>query len=293
MFRLGAFTDEISKDLEYACSVCEQFGVEGAELRGIWDVGVHQLNESQLRDVKRILSDHNMVVCSIGSPFGKCELDNPQEVAQHMDILRRCGDIGRELGCNLVRGFAFWGHELIGERPWKKMLKAFEPVPAILEDKEILLGLENEAACCVGTAAHTRAFLDMLHCDRIKAVWDPANHIQDPNGDDMPPFPDGYEAIKKDIVHVHVKDAIVTPEGLRPNVFLGMGAAQWERQLRALIDDGYEGFVSLETHVLPDRFPPEFENRYREYLVGNGREGREASSRVFLAWLRDTMTQIA
>ena len=44
------------------------------------------------------------------------------------------------------------------------------------------------------------------------------------------------------------------PDGGMPNVFLGEGICGWTRQLQALKDDGYEGFISLETHVNPERF---------------------------------------
>ena len=288
MFKLGAFTDEISLDLERACQVCNEFGVTGAELRKVWDAHPQTLTDAQVHDIKRIVSDHGMVVCSLGSPFGKCELDDAGEVAQHMDWLKRFCDIAHELDCPFVRGFAFWGHGLVGERPWDKMHKAFEPALGILEDKAMLLGLENEAACLVGTAAHTRYFLDMMGSPRVKAIWDLANHVQDPDGDTTPTYPDGYDLIKSDIVHVHVKDAIRSPEG-RPNVFLGMGVCGWQEQLQGLKNDGYDGFISLETHVNPDRFPPELSQKYGQYLTGEGREG---ASKVCLAWIRDAVAAL-
>ncbi len=289
MFKLGAFTDEISQDLARACAVGRELGMDGAEIRGVWDTPCQNLTDEQVREIRRIVADHGMVVCSIGSPFGKCELDNAEEVAKHMDILRRVSDIARELDCGLVRGFAFWGHGA-REKPWDRMLAAYEPVPAILEEKGVILGLENEAACYVGTAAHSRHFLDLLQCPRVKAVWDPANHVQDPDGREVASYPTGYESIREDIVHVHVKDAAGAPDGSVPNVFLGMGECHWNEQLHALKRDGYEGFISLETHVNPERFPEELKERYGKYLTGEGREG---ASKVCLAWLRDAMAALA
>ncbi|MDQ1256630.1 MAG: hypothetical protein QG656_1228, partial [Candidatus Hydrogenedentes bacterium] len=143
MFKLAAFTDEISHDLAHACRVLSELGGRGAEIRGVWETGVHKLTDAQVADVKRIVADHGLVVCSIGSPFGKCELDEPAQVAEHMDILRRCADVGLELGCPMVRGFAFWGHGS-RQKPWDRMLDAYEPVPGILEEKGVTLGLENE-----------------------------------------------------------------------------------------------------------------------------------------------------
>lgn len=289
MFRLAAFTDEISQDLAHACRIMNELGAVGAEIRGVWNVPVQKLSDSQVRDIARIVSGHGCVVCSVASPFGKCELEDPAQVAEHMDILRRCADIGLALDCNLVRGFAFWGHGAT-QKPWDAMRKAYEPVPGILEEKRVVLGLENEAACYVGTAGHTRMFLDMLGCARIKAIWDPANHVQDPEGDTQAPFPNAYELIAKDIVHVHVKDAIVAGDGSRPNVFLGEGICHWQEQFAAFHRDGYAGFVSLETHVDAERFPETLRAQYGAHLAGEGREG---ASKVCLAWMRDALGRLA
>ena len=289
MFKLGSFTDEISQDLERACAVCAEFGLEGVEIRGVWDTPCQELTDAQVRDIKRITADHGLVVCSIASSFGKCELDRPDEIARHMDYLRRCSDIGLELGCTLVRGFAFWGHGA-REKPWDAMLSAYAPVPGILDEKGTFLGLENEASCYVGTAGHTRRFLDSLQCNRVKAVWDPANHVHDPDGMDVPTYPDGYDTIKADIVHVHVKDAAPGPDGKVRGRFMGMGRCLWKEQFQALKDDGYAGFCSLETHVNPEDFPEELRDRYAQYLTGEGREG---ASKVCLAWIRDALEALS
>lgn len=288
MFQLAAFTDEISQDLARACAVCTEFGLTGAEIRGVWNTNIAELTDGQVRVMSRILADHGLAVCSIASPFGKCELEDRGAVARQMDLLRRCADIGLALGCPLVRGFVFWGHGRT-EKPWDAILRAYAPVPDILERKGIVLGVENEAACYVGAAGHLRTFLDRLNCPRVQAVWDPANHVQDPEGLNVPCYPDGYELLKNNVIHVHVKDAAPAAAGGVPNVFLGQGIVGWEAQLQALKDDGYDGFVSLETHINPEDLPEGLKPRYGHYLTGDGREG---ASKACLAWLRDTLAAL-
>ena len=289
MFKLAAFTDEISQDLARACQVLAEFGGKGIEIRAVWDTRPEDLSDSQVAEIKKIVADHGLSVCSIGSPFGKCELDDSKAVAHHMDILKRCADIARELDCPLVRGFAFWDPDQADQKPWKAMVKAYQPVPAILKDKDILLGLENEASCYVGTASHIRTFMDLLKCDRVKAVWDPANHIHDPQSIAIPAFPDGYQLVRDDMVHVHVKDAGPDEAGVVQNRFMGTGLVHWENQLQALKNDGYDGYISLETHVRAEEFPPELEDTYGHYLAAGGKEG---ASKVCLAWLSDAMAAL-
>lgn len=280
MFQLGAFTDEISQDLAHACLVCCEYGVTGAEIRGVWNTPVQDLSNAQVAEIKRIVDDHGMRVCSVASPFGKCELTDSKEVRRHMDILRRCADIARELDCRIVRGFVFWRRG--PETPWDKMLRAYKPVPGILDEMEIILGIENEHACYVGTAGHARRFLDQLGCDRAKVVWDPANHVHDPEAVNTPPFPEGYALIADDIVHVHVKDAAPGPNGAVRCVFLGTGQVDWRAQLEELRRCDYAGYVSLETHIDKDKIPKTAIKQYKRHLKG---EGREPVSRVSLAWI--------
>ncbi len=299
MIKLAAFTDEISQDLAHACAVLKQFGAQGAEIRGVWDKPVHKLTDAEVREVRRILDDHGLAACSIGSPFGKCELDDPKAIAEHMDYLRRCSDVARELGCTIIRGFVFWGPlrdkpfvwlEPVHPRPWDRILSAFEPVPAILEEKGTVLGIENEHSCWVGTAGHAREFIERLGCDRVRAIWDPANHIHDvEGGEHVPAFPEGYNTVKDVTVHVHVKNAAPTGDGGVRDVFLTTGLVLWDDQLRQLQADGYDGFVSLETHVTSEDFPYDLRDTYGKYLEG---EPREAASRASLAWLRDALSAL-
>ncbi len=283
MLKLAAFTDEISQDLAHACAVCTDFGVTGVEIRGVWDKNVTELSDEEAGEVRGIVEDHGLKICSIASPFGKCELEDGEAWSSHLELLRRCADIGFEWDCPLVRGFVFWGHGRV-EKPWDAIFRAYEEVPPILEGNEIVLGVENEAACYVGTAAHLRYFLDSMECEYMKAIWDPANHVQDPEGTKVPVIPDAYDLVKKDMAHVHMKDAAPAADGSVPNVFLGEGICQWPEQLQGLHDDGYDGYVSLETHVDPKDFPAAMQKRYKRYLTGEGREG---ASKVCLAWARD------
>ena len=299
MVKLAAFTDEISQDLAYACGVMNLFGAGGAEVRGVWDKGIHKISDAEVREVRHILDDHGLKACSVGSPFGKCELDDAEAIANHMDILRRCSDVAHELGCTLIRGFAFWGplrdvpfawRQPVYPRPWDRILKAFEPVPGILEEKGTVLGIENEHSCWVGTAAHARELVDSLGCDRVRVIWDPANHVHDVEGGErVPAFPDGYDTVKDVTVHVHVKDAGPTGDGGARDVFLTTGLVRWEDQLHQLAADGYDGYVSLETHVTAEDFPESLRDTYGQYLEG---EPREAASRASLAWLRDVLDRL-
>ena len=78
----------------------------------------------------------------------------------------------------------------------------------------------------------------------LQVVWDPANCYV--SGEI--PFPDGYRKLPiSRIVHVHAKDCHV--DGLKPIWGpIGEGGIDWKGQIAALVQDGYKGWISLETH---------------------------------------------
>jgi len=201
--------------------------------------------------MKSILHQANLQVCCIGSPFFKCELDSDTEYRQHLDILRRCIDLGKAFHCSLIRGFTFWRRQnaaqLWNKPLWKTILKKFDEPIRILEHNNATLAIENESSTYIGTGNSLARFLNELNCPRVRAVWDPVNSFHDPDESEVP-FPDGYQALRPFIIHVHVKDCRRNHQGQFEHTAVGEGQIGWPNHFRQLLADNYTGYVSLETH---------------------------------------------
>src|SRR5206468_1230497 len=63
------------------------------------------------------------------------------------------------------------------------------------------------------------------------------------------PFPDGYTAVRHMVRNVHFKDARRRSDG--GTEFVLDGEVDWPGQIAALRQDGYEGFIAVETHQRP------------------------------------------
>ncbi len=87
--------------------------------------------------------------------------------------------------------------------------------------------------------------VDAIGSPAVRALWDPGNDLYAP----LPerPYPEGYEAIRGWIAHVHLKDARLL-NGQAEGCCFGEGEMDWEGQLRALKRDGYQGWLVMETH---------------------------------------------
>jgi sugar phosphate isomerase/epimerase len=249
VLKLSVISDEISQDFARVLEVCREYDVPMVEPRSVWEKPPQALTDDDVRRMKRMLDEAGMRVACIASPFLKCELGNDEQYREHIGILRRCIEIGCFLGTNLIRGFTFWKTGPAAN-VWQQLLDAYEEPIAIAEAEDVYIGIENEASTHIATAAEAEAFYRDLDSARVRAIWDPANEVYADDGE--LPFPTAFERMKPNLIHVHLKDAVRDETGEPHCVPIGEGGyIDYPGQLQALIDMGYEGACSLETHWRP------------------------------------------
>lgn len=256
MFKKAVFTDEISQDFQKAVDVAQEYGLDGLEIRSVWDTPPQKISADQVAQMKKILAKTKTEVCSIASPFYKCAIDSPKDRQEHIEILKSCIRLAKAFKCSIVRGFTFWRKGGV-EEYWQQILDGFEEPVKILKAEGITLGIENENSTMIDTGKALRRFLDELGSPNVKAIWDACNSFADDLVKEVP-YPDGYEAIKSHIVHVHLKDAARDKKtNATLNMPVGEGEIDFKGHMKALIKDGYAGYVSLETHWRPKQLSRE------------------------------------
>jgi sugar phosphate isomerase/epimerase len=258
--KLSVITDEISQDLEHAVRVMQEYGVTGAELRGLWNVNIADIDDSTARRTKRILDANGIQVCSIASPFYKCDLfedgaevkgpmhlATPRDLSEQMDMLHRCVDLSHFFGTPIIRVFSFWRRGDLTPEIEKRLIDSFAEPVKLAEQEGVILALENEHSCYLGTGAQAARVTRAIGSPHLRICWDPGNALC--AGET--PYPDGYEAVRGMIAHVHVKDGVLEDGEVR-FVVIGDGVIDYAGQFDALRRDGYTGWISLETHTRID-----------------------------------------
>jgi sugar phosphate isomerase/epimerase len=257
--RIAAITDEFSPaEPHQALHAMRAIGMKGAELRVLWGKNIMDLSADELRRAKELCDEHGMEVMSIASPLLKCVLPGNHEVDTRFQqdvfaskhtyedqphLADHAFEIAKLMGARIIRVFSYW-RTMQPERTYDSIAKALTELGDKAAKEDLIIGLENEHACNIGLAVETAKMLQMVQHPNVKLVWDPANALV--GGEE--PYPYGYNLLPKNrVVHVHAKDCHM--EGHRP-VWgpLGTRAVDWKGQIRALLNDGYTGWVSLETH---------------------------------------------
>jgi sugar phosphate isomerase/epimerase len=270
MLKIGIFPDEISQDFERALFVtAKEFDLKYIELRTLWNKNLIDLSETDLKRAKRMIEKQGLSVSCIASPFLKCRLkkSNVKEnifygkksyyidlkksqssIDEHLDILKHSIELANMFSTRLVRCFSFWKEEEFNEEILKTIVDQFEKPLEIAKREGIILALENEPTCYIGTGAQARSLLNIIQSPNLKLTWDPGNAFT--SGEI--PYPDGYEKIKDEIVHVHIKDYTRNRKTGKMEVKpVGAGEIDLTGQFQDLLKNDFNGVISLETAYVP------------------------------------------
>ncbi len=257
-WELGIITDEIAEDFEVAVRFIARHGLRGCELRRLWNKNVMNLSPAELDRARALVEQHHLKVWQIGSPIFKYNLPQlparPQERrdtfranftdADTERLLEESFRLARFFGTRRVRIFSYWRVEHPAEA-YPHVRDRLAWAAELAGKNGILLTLENEHECNVGTGKELGRLLRDINSPHLRATWDPANAAM--LGET--PYPDGYEAVRGWVEHVHVKDVRKNRRtGKLAWAPVGGGVIDWKGQWEALRRDGYCSTVSLETH---------------------------------------------
>jgi sugar phosphate isomerase/epimerase len=258
VIQVGAITDEFSPALDQALDAIAALGMTSLELRVVDGRNIVDLTDAEMDDARRRIAARGMHVLAIASPVLKCILPDappvdhrfqqdsfnaPYGLADQPRLIERAFAAAERLGARIVRVFSYW-RTTDPAQCFERIVEALGPLADEAERRGLVVGLENEHACNIGTGAETARVLRATDHDALGVVWDPANALV--AGET--PFPDGYGRLPPArIVHVHAKDCRVNDHTPTWGP-IGEMDVGWSAQIAALVRDGYRGAVHLETH---------------------------------------------
>ncbi len=239
--KISGFSDEISKEIVTQFEVLNKLNIRYFEPRGIDGKNISTLNDEEVLELKAKMEQYGIKVSSIGSPIGKIKLTDSFE--EHFEVFKRVVKTAKMLDTKYIRMFSFY-HE--GGDEWTaeeraEVIARLKKMIAYAEEQDVILLHENEKAIYGDTADRCIDLMKELYGPHFKAVFDPANFVQ--CGQDTKY---AYENLKNYIEYMHIKDALFEDGKVVP---AGCGDGNVEYVLNALMENGYDGFLSLEPHL--------------------------------------------
>ena len=247
------FTDEVSPDFEEAVQLSVEAGATAMEIRGRLPGGsITTISDVDVEMMQAILAKFGARVGALGSPFGKCAMNNPEELAQHQQYFDRMIELAEAFGTAIIRGFALWKPKETGpetERPHlgpylDRIIDFLKPAVRKAEAAGVVLCLENEPSTMIGTCREARQVMDAVGGSPALAVaWDVNNGEY--CGEAV--LAEGYPLIRGRVRHVHVK-----PNKEKHMDTVAGSDVTYGEVFRALLADGYNGAASIEHWGSPE-----------------------------------------
>jgi sugar phosphate isomerase/epimerase len=232
---------------------------------------VLDFSDEQVRRIRERLAAEGIRLSAIGSPLGKVPVDVPLD--DELRRLDRALQLAHTFDTRLIRIFSFYPPAAAPDLPPSayrdEVLERLGRMTEGAEAADVALAHENDTDLYGDTIERCLDVLQTVDSPSLVAAFDPANFIV--SGE--VPYPDGYDALRPWLRHVHVKDAL--PD--RTVVAVGEGEGRWRRFLERLRSDGYGGFFTLEPHLVQA-------GRYRGF---SGPDRFRHAARVLIAMLDD------
>ena len=261
MFKLGVMTEEAGADIQTSVKTAVDLGLEYLEVSSFGPRKVFELSDSEVNELKAVL-DHKGIAVSCVSPtiFFNLPLhaapDEPSHwgsYVQHMEALRRSIDIAHRLGTRIVRVFGFKTETMLdppltGDH-WPLLVDKFREPADLAQKAGVTLAIETCFYNNISNCTMARRLMDDVGSDSLKVLWDICNCLY--YGETV--FPDAYELIKDDIVHIHLKDGHPNAANMTFRMCrLGDGEVRkYPEILAALQGMNYDGGMSLECEFVP------------------------------------------
>lgn len=241
---ISGFADEIDPKLDTQLEVVRRLGMEyiclrAADGRGVAEYTPEEFQQQLLPRLKAA----GVKLSSLGSPIGKIDIDDEAAYEKQLAQLESLCQICRMADCRYIRMFSFWMKDKNPADWTQTVLKKLRGFAEIAAKYDVILIHENEKDIYGDTADRCKIILDELASPHFKAAFDFANFVQ--CGEDTVRC---WELLKEHVVYIHIKDAVA---GNNENVVCGTGDGKIPQLLaRAIREEGYEGFLTLEPHLV-------------------------------------------
>lgn len=264
--KIGIISDSFRLSAREGIAKARELCAEGVQIYTVQgEICPENLDFSDREDLKAYCSSLNLEIAALCGDFGGHgflrEDENITKTKKSKDIV----DLAVDLGTKVVTTHIGVVPANRKSKSYEVLLKACREIGYYAFAKGVTFAIETGPEI----AAHLKDFLIDADSKGMGVNLDPANLVM-VTGDD--PVQAVY-TLKDYIVHTHAKDGVKLQdcdpvavynsfaeggvEGLNigelfNEVPLGEGAVDWDKYLAALVDIGYDGFLTIEREVGDD-----------------------------------------
>jgi L-ribulose-5-phosphate 3-epimerase len=268
-WKIGVIVDSFRVGVREGLLKAKKVGADGVQIYAVdGEMDPAQLSAAARKEWKSYIESLGLDISALVGDLGGHGFQDKTVNSLKVEKSKRILDLAIELGTNVVTTHIGMVPDDRNGEVYETMHLACEELSRYATSMNAYFAIETGPE----TAAHLKQFLDGLGSKGVSVNFDPANMVM-VTGDDPV---QGVYTLKDYIVHTHAKDGIRLREidpreiygalGYEPldhgkiaklaesgeafrEVPLGQGGVDWSLYLKALLDIGYEGYLTIEREV--------------------------------------------
>ncbi len=255
MFYLTGFADEAGADIDTQIRATRELGWRNIEARKAGDANIHDVSDEEFDRIAAKLDDAGIHVNCFGSTIANWGKQITEPFDASLAEARRAIPRMRRLGTKLVRIMSF---AVLKDRGPEDQL-ADERFRRLRELVKMFTdeGLQPVHENCMNYGGMGWPFTMRLidNVPGLKLVFDTGNPVFTDDRSKSEPHPkqsswEFYQHVKDHIAYVHIKDGTWDAESGKTHfTHAGEGDGDVKRVVKDLLDNGYEGGISMEPHL--------------------------------------------
>jgi sugar phosphate isomerase/epimerase len=232
--KIGIQLSSLRLPFRKALAVAARLGVRGVEIDARGELRPDQLDQTGLREVRRLLEAHDLVAVAVGFRTRR-GYDAADQIDKRVAATKAALDFAAQVGAPVVVNQVGSIPKEAGTEGWNLLVETLTDVGRYGHHVGATLAVQTGAQ----SGADLRRLIDALPQQSIGVDLDPGNSII--NG--FSPL-EAVETVGENLLHVHARDATRDlTRGLE--VPLGRGTADFPALLGALENFGYRGYFTI------------------------------------------------
>ncbi|MCX6343745.1 MAG: sugar phosphate isomerase/epimerase [Armatimonadetes bacterium] len=255
MLYLTGFADEAATDIDGQIRATKELGWSNIESRNVNGRNIHDISDEEFDIVYGKLQDAGVKINCFGSAianWGK-KIDEPFDSS--LEETRRAIGRMQKLGAKLIRimSFAVLKDREPDDQMEEERFKRVRELHRLFTDA----GIEPVHENCMnyGGMAWTYTLRLIENVPGLKLVFDTGNPVFTDDRNQPKPYPkqsawEFYSHVKDHIAYIHIKDGKWDAQNGK-TIFThpGEGDGDVRRIVKDLLDNGYDGGISIEPHL--------------------------------------------
>jgi sugar phosphate isomerase/epimerase len=245
MFFSG-IADEASPQLGRQLQAHKDLGWGHIEIRNIEGSNLTDLSDEAFESAASEVESSGIRVSCFASQLANWARPIDSDFEVDVDELKRAVPRMKRLKTPFIRCMSYPNSDPpLSDSSWRReAVRRLRALAKLAEEGGVTLVHEN----CNGWGGQgpkqTMDLLSDVGSEHLKLVFDTGNPI--PYGQNSWEY---YEAVRDEVVYVHIKDYKLGPDGSEVGVFAGEGKGTVREILADLLKRGYDGGISIEPHI--------------------------------------------